>query len=113
MTEALWYLATVYTVHPQGHEQAFKDAALAAAHLMQHNIRVFCPIAHTHPISYEGGLGNQDHAFWMAVDRPLMERCQGLIVVKMENWENSKGIAEEIETFRAAGKPILYMEWPL
>lgn len=46
-------------------------------------------------------------------DEPLMNAAYGIIVVKMPGWRKSKSIAFEIDTFKRAGKPVLYMEWPL
>jgi hypothetical protein len=41
-----------------------------------------------------------------------VDEAKGLVVVKMESWEQSRGVAEEIRKFREQGKPILYMDWP-
>jgi hypothetical protein len=46
----------------------------------------------------------------MAQDRPFMDLCHMLVVVTMDGWKKSRGVTEEIETFRKAGKPILYMD---
>jgi hypothetical protein len=39
-----------------------------------------------------------------------MDGACGLIVVSATGWEDSYGIAQEIKVFRAAGKPILYVD---
>lgn len=106
-----WYLATVFTSHPNGPEIAFRQAASVAAFFMRLGIPVFCPIAHGYPAQYTGML-EASHDFWMAVDQPFMDTAGGLIVVKMPNWEKSSGITEEIAVFEQAGKPVLYMEYP-
>jgi len=104
-----WYLATVYTSHPDGFERAFIEASENAALLVRHGLPIFCPIAHTHPMSVHGGLPPTGHDFWMRVDEPFVEAAHGLIVCKMPNWENSRGIAHEIKKFTAARKRVVWM----
>jgi hypothetical protein len=50
------------------------------------------------------------HAKWLAVDRPFMLTANGLIVIMMDNWMESEGIAAEIACFREQGKPIMYVD---
>jgi hypothetical protein len=108
--DGFYYLATVYSKHPDGLEAAFAEAAKEAARFLLAGIPVFCPIAMSHPIAVHGGLGATDHEFWMKADRPFMQAAKGLIVCRMPGWEESRGIAEEIEAFRAAGKPVLFYD---
>ncbi len=111
--EPFWYLATPYSKYDEGMEKAFEDAAKAAASLIKHGIRVFCPIAHTHPLSVHGDIDNEagDLDFWLGVDGPMIDAAVGLIVVKMQGWDTSEGVEEEVRKFREESKPILYMEW--
>ncbi len=109
--EPFWYLATPYSGYPDGIEAAFQEASAAAASLIERGIRVYCPIAHTHPIAIYGNLDPKDHSIWLPADGPFMDAAAGLIVVQMKGWEESKGITEEIIRFREAGKPVLNMEW--
>lgn len=102
------YVATPYTKYPGGIEEAFREACRVTAVLMRQGAKVFSPIAHTHPIATYGGIDPKDWEFWMAADAPLMEAASGLIVVMMPGWEESAGVAAEIEAFKAAGKPIYY-----
>ena len=110
--EPYWYLATPYTGYPGGINEAFKEASRAAATLLKHGIRVYSPIAHTHPIALYGELDPTDHSIWLPADGPLMAAAVGIIIIKMNGWEKSKGIAHEVNAFKEAGKPVLYMEWP-
>lgn len=106
-----WYLATPYSKYPQGHEAAFREASRIAAWFLKNHVPVFCPIAHSHPLTEHGDLPGTDHEFWMWADSPLMASACGLIVCKMDGWDESAGIAEEIRRFTAGGKPIVYMEY--
>jgi len=109
--DGFYYLATVYTAHPEGLDQAHKDACAAAGQLMAAGVPIYCPIAHSHCVAMWGDLDPIDHELWMNADRPMMEAAGGLIVVKMPNWEISQGIAEERRHFTAAEKPIVFMDW--
>lgn len=109
--DTFYYLATVYTQHPEGIDAAHMDACKASAQLMSAGVPVFCPIAHSHYVAAHGELDPLDHELWMRADAPMMEAAGGLIVVKMPGWETSRGIAEERRSFAAAEKPILFAEW--
>ncbi len=109
--EPYWYVATPYSGHPKGLNVAFKEACAATASLLRHGIRVYSPIAHTHPIALEGALDPFDHDIWLPADGPLMQAAVGIIVVRMAGWDKSIGIAHEISQFKKAGKPVLYLEW--
>ena len=104
------YLATPYSKWPAGIEDAYRMACREAARLMRAGVPVFCPIAHTHGVAIHGGIDPLSHEIWLAADRPLMDAACGLIVVRAQGWEESYGIAEEIKVFKAAGKPILYID---
>ena len=116
--EGLWYVATVYTSHPDGLDVAYKQANEAAARIISiYGARVFCPIAHSHSLcevygTKEGLKGETDEGFWKWFDEPFLERADGLIVVMMPGWVVSKGVTHEREVARRAGKPTLYVSWP-
>lgn len=109
--DGFWYVATPYTKYPGGIDAAFEDACRAAAWLIERNVRVYCPIAHTHPISMHGRIDPLNHDIWLPVDRPLMRAARGLIVCMLPTWRESYGISVEIAEFKAQGKPVYYMEW--
>lgn len=104
-----YYLATPYSRYPRGKEAAFRDACHAAAICFKAGILVFSPIAHSHYIAVygdiDGGFGQ-----WAAFDAAMIEASDGMIVVKMDGWEDSAGIAAEIEICRRHGKRVLYVE---
>lgn len=104
-----YYLATPYTKYPEGTGQAFIDACKIAAKLMDLEIPIFCPIAHTHPIASFTHHDPLDSTFWQKIDHDLMLAAKGLIVVQMESWEISSGVLNEIRYFEKAEKPIYYL----
>lgn len=105
----LVYLATPYSKYPKGIDQAYIDAANLAARLLRLGVKVYSPITHTHPIAIHGGLNPLDHEIWLPFNRSIMKKSDALLVVKMDSWQDSYGIAEEIKAFTADCKPIMYL----
>jgi hypothetical protein len=105
-----WYLASPYSKHPLGIEEAFREACRATADLIRAGVRVYSPIAHTHPVAVHGGIDPYAHDIWLPADEPFMNAASGLIVLRAESWEISYGIGEEIKAFKAAGKQIVFMD---
>jgi nucleoside 2-deoxyribosyltransferase len=106
----LAYLATPYSKFPDGIEAAFIAASKLTAQLLRAGIKVYSPIAHTHPVAIHGDIDPHDHAIWMPFDQAMMDVCDSLIVAHLPSWETSKGVAIEIEVFEKAGKPIFDLE---
>lgn len=105
-----WYLATPYSKYVGGLEAAFTEACRQTALLVKAGVPVFSPIAHTHPIAMLAGMDPLDHTIWLPCDRPMMDAAWGLIVCKMDGWERSYGVAHEMDVFRQANKPVIYMK---
>jgi len=106
------YVASPYSKFPGGTEAAFREVSRAAAWLIRQGVRVYCPISHTHPIAIYGGMDPLDHAIWLPCDQPFMKAAGAIVVVQMETWNESYGIAVEVREFEAAGKPVHYIPWP-
>jgi hypothetical protein len=106
----LVYLATPYSKYRDGIDCAFRDASALAAKLLRLGVKVYSPIAHTHPIAIYGQLDPLDHAIWMPFDEAMMTASAALLVAQMQGWRESYGINHEIEFFKAAGKPVFYLE---
>lgn len=113
--DGFWYVATPYTRYPGGHENAFIDASIAGAWLVERGVHVFVPITHSHPIATRGGLPEELNTLrvWMDQDGPFMAAAVGLCIVQMPGWDSSAGIAEEFKHFSRAGKPVVQLRWPL
>lgn len=105
---SLTYLASPYThPDPQERERRFRMACKKAAELMLAGKTVFAPIAHSHPIDLElPALGSGE--FWKKQDAPYLEFCTEIVVLMIDGWRESKGLAHEIEVAKQRGIPILY-----
>lgn len=101
------YLASPYTSYPLGYEAAHDVACDAAAWLIEHRVPVFCPIAHSHPISTRSpALADADHDTWLAEDRPFVLNAAALVVLWTGGVEESHGIGVELSWARELGLPV-------
>jgi hypothetical protein len=108
---ALVYLASPYTHQsPLVRAQRFDAACKAAGRLMCAGACVYSPIAHGHAIetAYEPVAG-RDHDFWLRQCFAILLRSSRLVVLTLDGWEQSRGIAAEIEYARANGIPLEFM----
>jgi nucleoside 2-deoxyribosyltransferase len=103
------YLASPFSLYPHGHEKAVEHVGLIAATLIHAGVRLFCPVAHSWPLA-GAGLAPTDHALWARVNDPFLRFCSVLIVAHMEGFENSSGIAREVDFFERRKKPIYDLE---
>jgi hypothetical protein len=105
----LVYVGSPYSKYPGGIEHAFKDICVIMANLVRHGIKAYSPIAHTHPIAKHGHIDPLNHDVWLTFDKAIMEKCGAILVAKMETWEVSYGVNQEIVFFRNRGRPIYYL----
>ncbi len=109
-----WYLATPYALYAGGKQEAYQEACRLSAILMSRKVVVFSPIVHNHPISYEPvtcDLMGDFHWWVETVDQAMMQGSCGLIVGMIDGWQESRGVAWEIEWYTSRDLPIVY--WPV
>ncbi len=115
----LVYLASPYA-HP---DERIREARYRAAmHFVAESMlapvprrwdvvhRVFySPIVHNHPLAliYPTPTAWE---FWRAIDFPMLERCDRLVVLRLEGWDRSVGVQAEVEHARSLGKPVHHVD---
>jgi len=113
MTSSYWYVGSPYTRYPDGKASGFYIACVETARLLKAGVPVFSPIAHSHVVATAGNMSLGDdaasHAAWLKLDELMMAPARGLIVLRMNGWEESVGLKHEIEFFQARSKPIVMM----
>lgn len=110
MANSLAYLASPYSKFHLGLEAAFIEASQIAAKLLASGVKVYSPIAHTHPIAFYGGLDLLNLNIWLPFDEAMMERADILIVAHMRGWSESTGVKHEIAFFEREKKPIFDLD---
>ena len=105
----------IYLACPYSHklesmrELRFYIANQEAARLMAEGYIVFSPISHSHPIAVQCALP-KDYEFWKQFDEALIGWCDEVHVICIAGWEESDGVAREIEYAKKQGKPIKYIK---
>lgn len=103
------YLASPYTHNNEYIRlRRYRNACKAASVLMKDYV-VFCPIAHSHAIGEVSG-DTMDYDFWMAQDLPVLAKCDKMIVLQLDGWDESRGVIAEIEFAKEHNIPVEYME---
>jgi hypothetical protein len=104
------YLATPYS-HPDPAvmQARFERACDIAGGLMISGEIVFSPIAHTHPIAVRCELP-RGWDFWRNYDYAMLSRATKIVVVQMDGWRESKGIAGEVAIAAELGIPVEYID---
>lgn len=106
----LTYLACPYS-HPMRTVRVARFEAVnkATAVLMRKGHLVFSPISHTHPIAEAGGLP-LGWEFWEAFDRAYLAHSRLVMVLRVDGWAESKGVAAELRIAGELGLPVEYMD---
>ena len=108
----LYYLATPYT-HEEEEVRAmrYRMAVAMAGFLLKKGVYVYSPIAHSHPIAVRCDLP-KGWEFWQKYDECMIDRCDGLLVLKADGWVESRGVQEEIRLAMASGLPVYMIDHP-
>jgi hypothetical protein len=112
-TPGFWYVATPYTNYPHGREKAYEHASAVLGGLWAAGAKAFSPIAHSRGVEkFCPGADKWDHEFWMETCQPFMDQACGVILVGLDGWTESKGMALENKFFRAVKKPVWFLHPP-
>lgn len=108
--EGLVYLASPYNhTDPDIREKRFDEVCYYASVLMRQGVKLFCPIAHTHPIAEIGGLP-KGWDYWQDYDQLMLAACSELWVAPIDGWNKSVGVAGEIEIAKEKNLPIRFIK---
>jgi len=118
MTESGFiYLASPYShTDPGVMEWRYRMALRAAATLMKRGNAVYSPIAHSHEIGKYlkmqagGNINPRNHKFWIDQCLVLLRSAGSVAVLKLPGWEESLGVAEEIEFAKSNDIHVEYFD---
>jgi len=102
------YLASPYSHADQAVREArYHAACRATAAMLKTGLVVFSPIVHSHPlVAFDLPTGWD---FWGRVDRAYLVRCDELVVLMLDGWQESAGVRAEIALARDLGKPVRFL----
>jgi hypothetical protein len=104
------YIASPYSdKDPIIRQHRYVDACKACAFLMKiyPHRTVYSPIVHAHPIAVVGNLP-KGWGFWSQQCTYFLKFATTLLVLKLKGWEDSVGVAEEVELAEKLGIDIMY-----
>jgi len=107
----MYYLASVYSLNADAdlRQQRYEYALKRATEYTLKGIPVFSPIIHSHPMSVVYDMPCE-FAFWEKLDYNYLDNCDALWVLKMDGWEQSRGVQAEIAYCKSIGKRIKFIE---
>ena len=104
------YLASPYShIDPAIRQYRYKQACRATAKLIATGIPVFSPLCNSVPAVELGGL-ETNHDGFMAIDIPILHRCDEILVIALDGWSESKGVRREMFEALALQKPIVQIK---
>ncbi len=107
------YLASPYTHQDQSVvEENFRKISRVAAKLVSEGHVAISPITYGHTLLDFKKMPS-DWQFWQNFCSQILYKCDKLLVVKMEGWEKSRGVKDEMSIARDHGIPIEYMEYDI
>lgn len=103
------YIASPYS-HPNPRVRAdrYRQALDFVHWALEHKIWCYSPIVHCHELAVIYKLPF-DISHWREYNEAMLQGCKHLIVLKLEDWDKSKGVDHEIRFADSLGKPISYM----
>ena len=104
------YIASPYS-HPTSYvmQERFNQVESYTAQCMKNNMVVFSPIVHCHTLAQNYKLPTH-FDFWQKYCLGMLAFSTELFVLKMEGWEDSKGVQSEIQFAKRIGLPIIYID---
>lgn len=88
-------------------EKRYLDACVFTGSLMGQGIIAFSPIVHCHNIARYCNLPH-DYSFWETYCLRMLDITSALVVLQLDGWEISRGLASEINYATHKGIPISY-----
>lgn len=113
MQKELVYLAGPYT-HPHAEvvHDRYKKHLKAYTHLLQLGYAVIAPIVQGHQGWLESrALQSWTHDQWLELDFSYLKACTKCVILTIEGWDKSKGVALEIAFCIDHKIPIVYLDF--
>ena len=109
--DEIMYLASIYSLDnasPELRKERARIATYVAGQLIKQGHVVFSPLTHNAPLEDQFDLPTS-WDFWCQFDATFLLRCDKLMVLTLDGWERSVGIAGEIRLAKIHNIPIEYI----
>lgn len=105
----VFYVASPYS-HPDAavKKERYELAVKAAKALTRLGYSAFVPIAYDGLWDLDPNY-TVDHSwsFWEKIDLPILDRCSALVLFEIPGWEQSRGVAGELDHCEQMGIPVM------
>ena len=103
------YLASPYS-HPDPGVRFYRyvQARRFVGQRFQVGEHVFSSIVYCHPIAEQIALPT-DHLYWLEFNKNFLLAAQSVYLLKIDGWEDSLGVTQELDFARRHGLPV--KEW--
>lgn len=103
------YLASPYSHEdPAVVEKRVQQTIECVATLLQQNKYVWSPIVHNHELAHRYNLPT-DAVFWFIFAMDFIRRADGLYVLTLPGWKESKGVRQELDFATDIRLPITFL----
>lgn len=101
-----WYLGHPYSHGaPYMREDRWKKGLHVNGLLMTAGVHVYNPIHATHELALVHQLP-YEHDWWIEFNRHFIDGSVGMLILALNGWEQSRGLAQEIDYCRVKGKQM-------
>ena len=103
------YLASPYS-HPEASvcERRYLATMRCVRWLVERGDWTFSPLLHCHEMAHRFHLPT-DHIYWSSFNRAMLLPSTRLLILTLDGWKDSKGIADETIIAHETGKPINFI----
>ena len=88
-------------------EQRYLYALHAIAHLLKEDKPAFSPIVYCHEMAKAVSLP-KSAPFWAAFNERMIRLCEDFYVLRIDGWQESVGVANEIIFAQSIGRIVIY-----
>jgi hypothetical protein len=108
--DKLIYLAVPYTHSNEAiEERRFEIVTRVSAELAKRKISNISPITQSHLQNRMVNIpGTWD--FWKNIDKIILEKCDVLVVLRLNGWDESIGVMEEMDIALNNNIPIIFLD---
>jgi len=104
------YLACCYTHEdPRVMDDRAEQIMKKAAELIREGYFVFSPITHSHEMAKQYDLPTT-FEYWAAANHSMIDWCDTVAVLKLEGWEDSRGVDDEIRYAHLKHKKVILIK---
>ncbi len=107
-----YYISNPYNGTDEQKEERAQIAARVCGLLLKKGIHAWSPIVHNHAMmkTFDQFTLEERRTKILDFDFSLLKSSKGMIVLKIEGWEQSYGVKAEIELCKKLSIPIFYLD---